>query len=523
MILNKSIVSAALISSALFSTERAEAADNRPNILFAIADDASFPLMGAYGCTWINTPVFDRIARNGVLFQNAYTPNAKSAPSRSCILTGRNSWQLEAAANHMCFFPADYKVVTEVLAENGYHVGYTGKGWVPGTALNANGTNRELLVKAYRKNKLQPPTSEISNEDYARDFESFLIQNKDDKPFFFWYGGWEPHRAFEYGSGLKNGKKLSEIDKVFRFWPDVDSVRADLLDYAFELEYFDKQLGKMLVQLEKAGKLDNTIIIVTSDNGMAFPRIKGQAYELSNHLPLAIMWPKGIKKQGRQIRDFISFIDFAPTFLEAANIPVKKSGMKPVTGNSLLPILKSGKSGQLNANRNYVLIGKERHDIGRPSNQGYPIRGIVTHDFLYVRNYETGRWPVGNPETGYLNCDGSPTKTVCLKTRNTILAHIWQLNFGFRPAEELYDLRTDRECIHNLAAKAEFATIKQKLQKQLVAELQKQNDPRMIGKGYVFDNYPVAPLEYMNYYENYLLGKAKKVNWVNPEDYEINE
>jgi N-sulfoglucosamine sulfohydrolase len=71
----------------------------RPNILFAVADDASWPHMSAYGCRWVRTPAFDRVAREGVLFTNAYTPNAKCAPSRACILTGRNSWQLEAAAN----------------------------------------------------------------------------------------------------------------------------------------------------------------------------------------------------------------------------------------------------------------------------------------------------------------------------------------------------------------------------------------------------------------------------------------
>jgi len=509
-------------SVAASATLNIKAADNRPNILFALVDDVSFPHMGAYGCKWVNTPVFDRVARNGILFQNAYTPNAKSAPSRSCILTGRNSWQLEAAANHMCYFPVDYKVVTEVLAENGYHVGYTGKGWVPGTALKSDGSPRELLVNAYRTHRLKPPTTGISEIDYVKNFESFLADNKDNKPFFFWYGGNEAHRAFEYGSGVRNGKKMSEIDKVFNFWPDVESVRTDMLDYAFELEYFDRQLGKMMDMLEKAGQLENTIIIITADNGMAFPRIKGQAYELSNHLPLAVMWPKGIKKPGRSINDFVSFIDFTPTFLELAKIPEKKSGMKSITGKSLTTMFKSGKSGWNAADRNFVLIGKERHDIGRPANQGYPIRGIVTRDFIYIHNYEPSRWPVGNPETGYLNCDGGPTKTACLQSRKTPNARFWQYNFGYRPAEELYDLRTDRECLNNLAGNKKYAVVVQKMRHQLEDELRKQNDPRMFGKGYIFDNYPITPPRYMNYYENYKQGKATmKLDWVNPEDYEI--
>jgi len=520
----KAILAITVVSLAFLNIKSAEAADNRPNILFALVDDVSFPHMGAYGCKWVNTPVFDRIAQEGVLFNNAYTCNSKCAPSRSSILTGRNSWQLEAAANHMCYFPADYKVVTEALAENGYHVGYTGKGWVPGTALKSDGSPRELLINAYRTHKLTPPTTGISEIDYVKNFESFLADNKDNKPFFFWYGGNEAHRTFEYGSGLRNGKKMNEIDKVFDFWPDVDAVRNDMLDYAYELEYFDRQLGEMLLMLEKAGQLDNTIIVVTADNGMAFPRIKGQAYELSNHLPLAIMWPKGIRKQGRSIDDFVSFIDFAPTFLELAEISEKKAGLKPITGKSLVSILKSEKSGWTEADRNYVLIGKERHDIGRPSNQGYPIRGIVMRNFIYIHNYETERWPAGNPETGYLNCDGSPTKTACLQSRKTSNPKFWQYNLGFRPAEELYDLRNDRECMNNLAARKEYGVIKHKMRQQMETELRKQSDPRMFGKGYVFDNYPITPLLYMNYYENYKQGKTTmKLNWVNPEDYEVIE
>lgn len=521
MKLNKTLVTATLLSSHLLCMGKSEQVDQRPNILFAIADDVSYPHMGAYGCKWVNTPAFDRVAREGVLFSNAYTPNAKSAPSRSCILTGRNSWQLEDAANHMCFFPAKFKTVAEALSQSGYHVGYTGKGWVPGIAQNEDGSPRDLLVKPYRQFKLTPPTTEISNEDYGRDFEYFLSKKNGNEPFFFWYGGWEPHRPYEFGTGMKNGKKLQEINKVFSFWPDVDSVRNDMLDYAFELEHFDRQLNKMLSMLEEKGMLENTIVVVTSDNGMPFPRIKGQAYEMSNHLPLAIMWPKGIKVNKRKVDDFVSFIDFAPTFLEIANINPVQGKMQPVTGKSLLPILKSQKSGVCDPMRNHVLIGKERHDIGRPENQGYPIRGIVTRDFIYIHNYETGRWPVGNPETGYLNCDGSPTKTVCLRTRNTSNAIFWQYNFGFRPAEELYDLRTDRVCINNLAKNNKYAAIKQKMRLQLDTELRKQNDPRMFGRGYLFDNYMVAPLLYNNYYENYKQGKAAKVNWVNPDDYDL--
>src|ERR1039457_5838334 len=95
----------------------------RPNILFAVADDWSFGHAGAYGCKWVKTPAFDRIAREGLLFMRAYTPTGKCAPSRAAMLTGRNPWQLKAAANHWCIFPPEFKTYAEALAGLGYFVG----------------------------------------------------------------------------------------------------------------------------------------------------------------------------------------------------------------------------------------------------------------------------------------------------------------------------------------------------------------------------------------------------------------
>ncbi|KKL26876.1 hypothetical protein LCGC14_2390870, partial [marine sediment metagenome] len=162
----------------------------RPNILFAIMDDATYLHMGAYGCTWVDTPNFDRVAENGLLFKRTYANNAKCAPSRSNILTGRNSWQLEQAANHWPNFPHKFKVFTEVLGQHGYQVGYTGKGWAPGVAKNADGSKRDLLVKAYQEERTTPPTEFISNIDYAANFNVFIKEGKKSKkPFFFWYGG----------------------------------------------------------------------------------------------------------------------------------------------------------------------------------------------------------------------------------------------------------------------------------------------------------------------------------------------
>jgi arylsulfatase A-like enzyme len=273
--------------------------------------------------------------------------------------------------------------------------------------------------------------------------------------------------------------------------------------------------------LEQQGELDNTVVIVTADNGMPFPRIKGQAYEYSNHLPLVIMWKEGLKKPGRVVDDIVNFIDFAPTFLELAQVKQAKSGMKPIEGLSLTDILYSKKDGQVNPDRDHILIGKERHDIGRPHDWGYPIRGIVKDGFLYVKNYKVDRWPAGDPVTGYLNCDGSPTKTVCLESRtDPDTEQYWQWSFGKRVSEELYQISNDPDCMNNLADDPAYQMIKNKLQKQMVKELKEQDDPRMFGNGSVFDEYPYAQPMYRHYYEKYMAGEHIEANWVNPSDYE---
>lgn len=496
--------------------------ERKPNILFCIADDATFLHFGAYGSKWVNTPAFDRVAREGLLFSNAYTPNAKCGASRACILTGRNSWQLGPLANHLAYWPqGDYTSVMEVLTNHHYKTGYTGKPWAPGDPGKVNGKRREVTGKEYNSIKTIPPTSGISNVDYAANFEAFLNDNSDGEPFCFWYGGYEPHRGYEYGSGKRlGGKKLASVDYIPSFLPDNDSIRNDFLDYGYEIEYFDKQLGKMLTTLEEKGLLENTLVIITSDNGMPFPRIKGQEYALSNHLPLAIMWKEGINKPGRIIDDFISFIDFVPTFFSAAGINPKDTRMRPLQGKSLFPIFKSVKGGVVNKNNDHVIFGKERHDVGRPHEWGYPIRGIIKGGFLYLKNFEPTRWPAGNPETGYLNCDGSPTKTAIL-TQNRMdpgKNKYWKWAFGKRPNEEFYNLKSDPDCLQNLAKDKNYTKKMNEYRNQLFAELRQQADPRMYGNGSVFEKYP--PTQGKDFYKHFKEGKREKTEWVNASDYE---
>jgi N-sulfoglucosamine sulfohydrolase len=460
-------------------------AEDRPNILFIIADDISRNSMGAYGSEYIKTPNFDRIAEEGVLFTNAFVSNPKCAPARACLLTGRYSWQLEEACNHWALMPEKWVFYPDILEDSGYFMGFTGKGWSPGVY----SSEHNPAGWEYNEIKLKPPYKSISNKDYCANFEAFLAKNDEDKPFCFWLGTHEAHRSFERDSYIKENMDLDKVN-VQECMPDNELVRADLADYGVEVQYHDKQIGRCLEILEEKGLLENTLIIVTSDHGMAFPHIKGQIYDEGFRVAFAARWENRIEP-GRTVDDFINFPDVAPTIMEAV-------GLKPheqMTGKSFLNLLESKKSGKIDDTRSFALLGKERHDVGRTDGDqitvGYPVRAIRTDRYLYARNFKANRWPVGDPEYNYLNCDDSPTKTYLIKlSQESPDYKFFDLSFGKRPEEELYDINKDPDCIVNLADDPEYLEIKSGLSQKMEAELIKQNDPRILGNGDIFDYYP---------------------------------
>jgi len=450
--------------------------NRRPNILFFIADDWSNKHASYFGVPWLKTPNFDRVAREGVVFTNTFTSNPKCSPSRATILTGRNSWQTKEAVSHNSIFPNDFPVYPSILTDAGYAVGLTGKGWGPGD-FKSTGWKQNPAGPGFNKKTYKPPFQGMSNNDYAANFADFLGQRPAEKPFCFWLGSTEPHRVYEEGSGLRAGKSLADV-KLPGYWPDNKIIKSDLLDYSLEVESNDQHLGRVLDILEKANELDNTMVVVTSDHGMPFPRVKGQIYEEGFHIPLAIRYGKNIA-QGRVIDDFINTRDFAPTFLELAGLKAPPS----MTGKSFLDVLKSGKSGTVDSTRDVMVIAKERHDIGRPADAGYPVRAIRTKEYLYIRNYTPDAWPSGMPETGYRDVDDSPSKTFILSRFDDY----FKLNFGKRPAEELFHIPTDPDCIKDQARNLDYAQIMRGLRDRMEKILRDEGDPRFNGNSSFFD------------------------------------
>ena len=363
----------------------AASAAERPNFLFIIFDDMSWNTAGVYGCDWVKTPNIDRVAREGVKFENAFTSNPKCSPCRASILTGRNTWQLEELSVHNSIFPKKWAVFPDLLEASGYDVGLTGKGWGPGDH-TSQGWTRNPAGPSFDELKCEPNAGGIGKNDYAKNFEAFLTQRKDTgKPFSFWMGFTEPHRAYELHSGVRLGKKLDEI-VVPPYLPDVTAVRSDLADYAIEVEWADSHIGRALDLLEKNGELENTLVIVTSDHGMPFPYVKGQIHEDGFRLPFVARWGKGITP-GRVVQDFVNVRDVAPTFLELAGV-----GKHPqITGSSLVPLLNSSESGWITSDRKVMLTGRERGDRRGPTRWGVaalgPPQGTKTAEDWVMSNW----------------------------------------------------------------------------------------------------------------------------------------
>lgn len=452
--------------------------DQRPNILLAIADDWGYPHASAYGEPVVETPSFDRIAREGVLFQHAFVSSPSCTASRGAVLTGRYHWELKGAANLWSVFPDEFATFPEVLEEKAdYYTGYEGKGWGPG--------------------KTQTPGRELTGKRY-KDFANFLADRPQGKPFCYWLGTSDPHRPFKAGSGEASGMDLTKI-RVPGFLPDSGVVRGDIADYFVEVQRFDALVGSAMKTLEDIGELDNTIVVMTSDHGMPFPRAKSNLYDSGVRVPLAIRY--GDQCPGsREVLDFTSLVDLAPTFFELAGLTEYMS-KDACPDPNLVNLLQSNQSGYVIGKR-HVVFGKERHVPAQeaPNMGGYPSRAIRTSRHLYIRNYEPDRWPNGTPDPSkaaipdawLADTDNSPTKTYMVVNKDRDERHrmLYNRAFAKRPAGELYNVSDDPSQLSNVIGGARYGAMRQTLPRQLDSLLKATGDPRATGEEMNFDEFP---------------------------------
>lgn len=457
------IILAALMSFSSCSQEEPV----RPNILFAIADDWGWPHAGSYGDPVVQTPAFDRLASEGVLFNHAYISSPSCTPSRNAILTGQYHWRLGPGANLWSTLDSTIPVYPLLLEDAGYKTGRFRKSWGPGDISNW---------------KRHPAGADYT----AAGFEGFMKERKKTKePFCFFLGTSDPHRPYIAGTGAASGINPDDIE-LFSCFPDHELVRNDVADYYYEVQRFDSLVADAIRVLEQYGELENTIIVMTGDHGMPFPRCKSNNYDSGARIPLAIRWGSGIAYPGRKLDDFVSTTDLAPTFLELAGVEVPDV----MTGKSLKALLESSSEGLIeDVIRSYVLHGKERHVPGQEDGPGgYPVRAIRTHSFLYIRNFDAESWPSGTPNylDAYIpgcwlgDCDNGPTKSYMVEHRDDDEEHrfLYELAFGLRPSEELYDCINDPGQLNNLADNPDYYLVKGKLEALLMRELHHTGDPR---------------------------------------------
>lgn len=441
-----------------------------PNILLLIGDNWSYEHAAANGDKAVRTPLFDRLCRDGMRFTNAFCPVPSCSPTRSCIVTGRAAHQLEDAASLWSKFPGKFRVFGDELTKAGWHVGFTGKGWSPGNFIDFGRDSN-------------PAGAQFAN------FESFLQARKEKQPFFFWFGSTHTSlNKWKEGLGKTRGIDPAKV-RVPKALPDVPEVRDEMTDYLAQVELMEEAFGEAVALLEKSGELDNTVVIHTSDNGWQMPHGLAHCYDDGTHVPLAVRWP-GRVKAGTVSDEFISLTDFAPTFLEIA-------GLKPwpeMTGRSFVDVL-SGKPAAVK--RDAVFIERERHANVRRGDLSYPVRGIRTADFLYLRNLRPERWPAGDPELHfavgpYGDIDGSRTKAFMMAhAEGPSMKALFEISFGKRPAEELYDLKNDPDQIVNLAADPRLAKVRTELGQRVDGWMQETNDPRATDPATnVWDTYP---------------------------------
>jgi len=474
--MNRTLVQALLASFALVvlphpPARAAEAVPPapRPNILFFLADNWSWPHAGVLGDSLARTPVFDRLAREGVLFRHAFCPVPSCSPTRSCILTGRAAHQLAGAASLWSAFPRTLQVFTEALRQAGYEVGYSGKGWSPGRFLEYGWTGN-------------PVGREF------RDFSEFLAQRDPARPFFFWSGNVDTalHR-WRYEPEGWTGLDPQAV-KVPPELPDDPVVRTTMLAYYGGVGRLDADAGRCVAALESRKLLDETLVVFTSDNGWQMPRGLANCYDSGTRVPLAIRWGHQLQA-GRQTEAFVSLTDLAPTFLEVAGLP-PSPGM---TGRSFRDVL----LGEPPASpRDHVFLERERHANVRRGNLSYPIRGIRTKDFLYLWNMRPDRWPAGDPKAwfavgDYGDVDGSRAKHFILEHADQPeMKPFYALNFGPRPAEELFDLRKDPAQLANVAGQPDYAAAQKQLRTRVEQWMRDTGDPRVDPACDLWDTYP---------------------------------
>lgn len=418
--------------------------DSPPNILIFIGDDIGWNDLGAYGHPDIRTPNIDRLADEGIKFNNAFLTTSQSSPSRASLLTGRYPHNTGGENLHEPL-PADQLILPELLNDKGYFTASVGK-W--------------HLGNPFKSAKLTPSYDKFDIVKEGNAFEhglKVLKSRPKNQPFFLWFASWDAH--WPYKEGIIDTPHQTEDVLVPPFIPATPGVLKDFTRYYDEISRFDKHIGQVRKLLEKQGVFNNTLIIFLSDNGRPFPRSKSFLYDSGIKMPLIIRYPRLIEANTR-CNALVSAIDIAPTVIELAGI------QQPTTfqGKSMVPLLKD----PYQTFRKAIYAEHNWHAY-----QAHE-RCVRTKDYLYIRN--------AFPELpGLVSRDylwhSNGWKEIVRLYKSGELDEKYEFYFNItRPEEELYHLRSDPFQMNNVIDGKRYQSVADSMRQLLDKWIRQTND-----------------------------------------------
>ena len=431
----------------------------QPNILLFTADDLHAESLGVYsGLPEDLTPNLDAFASEGMLFNKAHVNVAICAPCRAVIATGQYSHRSGA----MGFMPAHQDVhdIVTTLKAAGYHTGILGK--------YGHSTPKTSMRWDYHFDQKDLGNGRSPQLYYQRSLTFFDECKSADKPFYFMVNSHDPHRPYCDPEKLTNGAEMPS--KIYHpgevhvpgFLPDLPGVRDELATYLNSTRRLDDTFGKVMNALKESGQVDNTLVMFITDNGIAVPFAKCNAWFHCTRSPLLVRWPGVVEPRTRDDKHFVSVVDFFPTFMDATGI----TSPDDLDGRSFLPLLQ----GHDQDERNYVFTQID----SKAGGAAVPMRAVQNSRYGYIYNpFSDGQyWYRNNNEGKSMAAMNHAAKTdPFIRARVDLFRH--------RVPEELYDLGNDPNCLQNLINDPIFAEELEQLRGRLAAQMKKTQDPML--------------------------------------------
>ncbi len=446
------VLTIALLLLPCASTEAAKPERPRPNILLIVSEDNG-PELGCYGDPYARTPILDKLAADGVRFQNAYVVQAGCSQSRAGYLTGlypHQNGQIGLATWKFRMYREDTPNIVRSLKEAGYRTGIIGK-------LHVNPES------AFPFDVKKLPSANFSRKrlgDYAKHAEDFFKAG--DRPFFLSVNYPDAHRPFirQVGGLPRRPLTGADVKPLAYFGLDTPQLRAVTADYYNCLSRLDSLIGDLLAVLRRSGKAKNTLIVYIGDHGADMLRGKRTSYEGGVRIPLIVAWP-GEAKPEQVRKELVSTVDLMPTMLAAA-------GVKPIAGSpgrSLLPLLR----GEEAPWRQYLFTEYHTHS----AHNFYPQRTVRNARYKLIENLMPGQCNPGCDYTIKRFFAGLPPT---IEAAPEPVRGSYQ-RMKMPPRYELYDLERDPHEFRNLASDAAHAKVLADLGEQLTAWRVRTNDP----------------------------------------------